>query len=370
MAPFFPPLIGTPIIMIPIEVQRAQTLKPKPSPEGLGFGRYFTDHMFRMDYTAERGWHQPHVLPYGTLGLDPGASVFHYGQAVFDGAKVFRTREGRLKAFRVDDHCRRLKASAERLCMVSPPPELMRQGIMELVKVEEAWVPSAPGTSLYVRPVIVATEAFLGVRPSERFTFFVILSPVGSYFSGGKLEPVRIWVEQKYTRAAPGGLGAAKAAANYAASLTAAVEAKKRGYSQVLWLDALEHRYIEEVGTMNLFVRIGDEIITPPLDGTFLPGITRESALALLRDWGVKVSERKLSIDELRESHRRGELREVFGTGTAAVITPVGTLGFEDGELTIGGGKMGEVSQRLYDTLTGIQSGTLPDRFGWMTPVV
>jgi branched-chain amino acid aminotransferase len=352
--------------MLPIEVQRAATLKSKPSSEGLGFGKYFTDHMFRMDYSLERGWHQARILPHGPLGLDPGASVLHYAQAVFDGSKVFRGRDGQLRAFRITDHCKRLASSCERLSMPPVPVEVAREAIESLVKVESEWVPGAPGTALYVRPTVIASEAFLGVRPADKYIFFVILSPVGSYFAGGA-EPVRIWVEQEHTRAAPGGLGGAKAAANYAAGLKASMEAKKRGYAQVLWLDALEHRYIEEVGTMNLFVRIGDEIITPPLDGTFLPGITRESALQLLRDWGMKVSERKLAIDEVREAHKKGELREVFGTGTAAVISPVGGLGFSEGELRIGDGKVGEVSKRLYDTLTGIQYGTVEDRHGWMS---
>ena len=353
--------------MLPIDIHRAPTLKARPAAsDALGFGKYFTDHMFRMDYAPERGWHQPRILPHAPLGLDPGAAVLHYAQAVFDGSKVFRGPDGRLRAFRLQDHCARLAASAERLSMAVVPPELAREAIEALVKYEAAWVPEAPGTALYVRPVVIASEAFLGVRPADKYIFFVILSPVGSYFSGGA-QPVRIWVEQQLTRAAPGGLGAAKAAANYAASLQASVAAKKRGYAQVLWLDALEHRYIEEVGTMNLFVRIGDEVITPPLDGTFLPGITRESALVLMRDWGLRVSERKLAIDELREAHHRGTLREVFGTGTAAVISPVGALGLHEGELTIGDGKMGELSQRLYDALTGIQYGTQPDRHGWMS---
>ncbi|MCI0574251.1 MAG: branched-chain amino acid aminotransferase [Myxococcaceae bacterium] len=353
---------------LPIEVQRAETLKPRPSEENLGFGRYFSDHLFRMDYTAERGWHSPRIVPYGPLGVDPAAAVFHYAQAVFDGAKAFRGQDGQVRVFRLTDHCRRLNASAARLCMPTLQQEHLEQSLVELIRVEKSWVPSAPGTALYLRPTIVATEGFLGVRPAERYTYFCIVSPVGSYFAGGQ-QPVSIWVEEQYTRAAPGGLGAAKAGANYAASLTAAVEAKKRGFAQVLWLDALEHRYIEEVGTMNLFVRIGDEVITPPLDGSFLPGITRESALALLRHWGVRVSERKLSIDELREAHARGELKEVFGTGTAAVISPVGSMGFKDGTLTIGDGKVGEVSQRLYGAITGIQYGTAPDTFGWMTRV-
>lgn len=358
--------------MMSIEIQRAAVLKPKPAAtDALGFGRYFTDHMFRMDYAPEQGWHGARLLPHGPLGLDPGSAVLHYAQSVFDGAKVFRGRDGQLRAFRLDDHCARLAASAERLSMAVVPPRLAREAIEALVKLEAEWVPSAPGTSLYVRPAVIASEAFLGVRPADRYIFFAILSPVGSYFGNGAgtPEPVRIWVEQQLTRAAPGGLGGAKAAANYAASLQAAVAAKKRGYAQVLWLDALEHRYIEEVGTMNLFVRLGDEVITPPLDGTFLPGITRESALTLLRDWGLKVSERKLSIDELRAGHQKGALHEVFGTGTAAVISPVGGLGFADGELTIGQGRVGEVSRRLYETITGIQYGTLPDRHGWMTPI-
>ncbi|MET0406057.1 MAG: branched-chain amino acid aminotransferase [Cystobacter sp.] len=353
--------------MMPIEIQRVATLKPKPAAtDALGFGKYFTDHMFRMDYEPEQGWHGARILGHGPLGLDPGAAVLHYAQSVFDGAKVFRGRDGKLRAFRIQDHCARLASSAERLSMAVVPPDVARACLEALVRVEADWVPSAPGTSLYVRPTLIASEAFLGVRPADRYIFFAVLSPVGTYFSNGA-EPVRIWVEQHHTRAAPGGLGGAKAAANYAASLQAWVEARKRGYAQVLWLDALEHRYIEEVGTMNLFVRIGDEIITPPLEGTFLPGITRESALTLLRDWGLTVSERKLSIDELREAHAKGALHEAFGTGTAAVISPVGGLGFEDGELKIGQGRVGEVSRRLYDALTSIQYGTQPDRHGWMT---
>jgi branched-chain amino acid aminotransferase len=351
-----------------IEVQRAAALKPKPSEENLGFGRYFSDHLFRMDYTAEAGWHSARIVPYGPLGVDPAAAAFHYAQAVFDGAKAFRGPDGKVRVFRLADHCRRLNASADRLCMPTLEHSVLEQSIVELIRMEQDWVPSSKGTALYLRPTIVATEGFLGVRPAERYTYFVIVSPVGSYFAGGQ-QPVSIWVEEKYTRAAPGGLGAAKAAANYAASLTAAVEAKKRGYAQVLWLDALEHKYIEEVGTMNLFVRIGDEVITPPLDGTFLPGITRDSALALMRHWGMKVSERKLSITELRAAHAKGELKEVFGTGTAAVISPVGALGFAGGNLVVADGKVGEVSQRLYQAITSIQYGTAPDTFGWMTPV-
>lgn len=354
--------------MLPIDVQRTATPKPRPELSQLGFGRHFTDHMFLADYTSERGWHHARVVPYGPLALDPAASVLHYAQAVFEGMKFFRGQDGVVRAFRLDDHCQRFQQSARLLHMAPVDPALACQAVLELVRVDEAWVPAGSGTALYVRPVLVASEPFLGVRAAERYTFFIILSPVASYFSNGQ-EPVRIWVEQRHSRTAPGGLGAAKAAANYAAGLPAAVEARRQGYAQVLWLDALEHRYIEEVGTMNLFIRLGDEVVTPPLDGNFLPGITRDSVLVLLRDMGVKVSERKLSIDELREACRRGELREVFGTGTAAVISPVGALGLQEEELTVGDGKVGQLSQHLYETITGIQYGTLPDRHGWMTPL-
>jgi branched-chain amino acid aminotransferase len=351
-----------------IAVRRAEALKSRPSEDSLGFGRHFTDHMFRMDYVPGQGWHDARVEPYAPLAVDPAAAVFHYGQAVFEGLKVFRGGDGVVRAFRVDDHCRRFAASASAVCIPPADPAAVREGIAAVVREDRDWVPAAPGTSLYVRPAIVATEGFLGVRPASEYACFVILTPVGGYFAAG-VAPVRIWVEEHRVRAAPGGLGAAKTGANYAASLAAATEARERGYAQVLWLDACERRWLEEVGTMNLFVRIGDEVVTPPLDGTLLAGITRDSVLALLRDWGVPVSERRLSTDELREAHRRGELREAFGTGTAAVISPVGAFGFADGELEVGGGGMGELSQRLYEAITGIQFGNVPDRFGWMTPI-
>ena len=353
-----------------IPVQRSTSLKPKVPEAELGFGRHFTDHMLLVDYTVQAGWHAPRVVPYGPLSLDPAAAVFHYAQAAFEGLKVYRSQDGRLRAFRLPTHCQRMARSAQRLCIPPLPPELMAEGIQALVRTDADWVPAGPGTALYVRPTLVATEPFLGVRPAEQYLFFVILSPVGSYYAEGQ-EPVRIWVEEQYVRAAPGGLGAIKAGANYAASLMAGVEAKKRGYAQVLWLDARERRYIEEVGTMNLFVRIGDEVVTPPLeDGTLLAGITRDSILTLLREWGVRVSERRISVGELREAHARGTLREVFGTGTAAVISPVGELGLREGNLKIADGRVGELSRRLYDTITAIQRGAAPDPHGWMTVIV
>jgi branched-chain amino acid aminotransferase len=353
-----------------ISVQRTTAPKPRPPEAELGFGRHFTDHMLLVDYSLERGWYGARVVPYGPLALDPAAAVLHYAQAAFEGMKIHRTQDGRLRAFRLDAHCRRMANSARRLCMPPVDPELMAEGIMALVRTDAPWAPTGAGTSLYVRPTLVATEPFLGVRPAEQYLFFVILSPVGSYYAEGQ-EPVRIWVEDQYVRAAPGGLGAIKAAANYAASLAASVEAKKRGYAQVLWLDARERRYIEEVGTMNLFVRIGDEVLTPPLeDGTLLAGITRDSILTLLREWGVRANERRISVDELREAQAKGTLREVFGTGTAAVISPVGELGLRDGNLKIADGRIGELSRRLYDTITAIQRGAAPDPHGWMTVIV
>lgn len=320
-----------------IRIERTQTPKPLPDESTLGFGRIFTDHMLVVDYTKGRGWHDARIVPYGPLTLDPAAAVLHYGQELFEGMKAFRGDDGKVRLFRPDANCRRMTEGAARICMESLDPELMETYIRQLLEVEERWVPHNPGTALYIRPTIIATEAFLGVRPSNTYTFFTILSPVGAYFSGG-MAPVKIWVEPKYIRAAPGGLGAIKAGANYAASLLAAEEAKKAGYAQVLWLDAAEHRWFEEVGTMNLFVVIGDTVITPSLGGSILPGITRDSVLTLLRDWGMKVEERPVSIDEVAQASSRGELREVFGTGTAAVISPVNELAFKGESFKVGDG--------------------------------
>jgi len=351
-----------------IAVRKAATLKPKPAPDALGFGRHFTDHIFVMEYDPGHGWHDARIVPYGPLGLEPAAAVLHYAQAIFDGLKAFRGADGRIRSFRLDDHCRRINRSAAKVCMPPIEPEWLHDSMVELIRVEQDWVPSGAGTSLYIRPTMIASEPFIGVRPAEQYTYFVLLSPVGSYY-GENHEAVKIWVEMRHVRAAPGGLGAAKAAANYAASLEAAQEAKQRGFDQVLWLDALEHRWIEEVGTMNLFVRLGDEVVTPPLTDTFLAGMTRDSVLVLLHDWGVKVTERPVSIDELKLAHRRGDLAEVFGTGTAAVISPVGLLGFPDGTLTVGDGKPGPVAKRLFAALTDIQYGRAPDQHGWMVAI-
>jgi branched-chain amino acid aminotransferase len=346
-----------------IPVTRAREPKKKPDPATLGFGRFFSDHMFMMDWSVEKAWHAPRVVPYAPMAMDPAAAVFHYGQAIFEGNKAYRGADGALRFFRLAQHLARFGKSAERLVMPAPDAAMLEAGIHAVVSADVDWVPSSPGTSLYVRPTLIGTEGFLGVRASTRYCCFVILSPAGSYFEGPGLSPVRIWVERKHTRAARGGLGEAKAGANYAASLLAAVEAKKRGYPQVLWLDASEHKYVEEVGTMNLMAVIDGKLVTPPLEGTILPGVTRDSVLALARGWGLEVQERALALDELTGSG----VSEVFGTGTAAVISPVGELAWEGGKTAVGGGKVGPIAQRLFDSLTDIQYGRAKDPHGWMT---
>lgn len=348
----------------PIRIERTTKPKARPDESQLGFGRHFTDHMLVVDYEQGRGWHDARIVPYGPLSLDPAASVLHYGQELFEGMKAFRGEDDKIRLFRPDKNCERMAEGARRICMPSLEPKMMEELVAELIRVEADWVPRSPGTSLYIRPTMIATEAFLGVRPSAKYTFYVILSPVGSYFAGG-MAPVKIWVEPKYTRAARGGLGAVKTGANYAASLLAAEEAKKNGYAQVLWLDAAEHRWFEEVGTMNLFVVMGDTVVTAPLGGSILAGVTRDTALTLLKDWGMKIEERPISIEEVATAHGHGQLREVFGTGTAAVISPVKELAFRGEAFTVGTGEIGPVSRRLYDTITGIQSGRVADPYGW-----
>jgi branched-chain amino acid aminotransferase len=340
--------------------------KPRPKDAELVFGRVFTDHMVLIDYEEGKGWIDPRVVPYGPLSLDPAAAVLHYGQELFDGLKAFRGADDRIRLFRVDRHCRRMSEGAGRLCMPAIDRELMREAVLALLRADREWVPGSPGTALYLRPTLIANEPFLGVRPSMTYLFFIIASPVGAY-SGQAFTPAKIWVEDQYVRAAPGGLGAVKAGANYIASLLAAEEAKKRGYAQVLWTDSTEHRYLEEVGTMNLMVRIGNEFITPPLDGTILGGITRDSVLTLLREWGYLVNERPLGMEELIAAHRKGELREVFGCGTAAVITPVGELGWKGEPIVINNGQAGEAARRLFDAITAIQYGREPDTHNWIT---
>jgi branched-chain amino acid aminotransferase len=354
--------------MTAIRIELVTARKPKPLDADLVFGRSFTDHMAMAEWTEGEGWQNPRVVPYGNFSLDPASAVFHYGQEIFDGLKAFRAEDGGVRLFRADRHCRRLSNGAARLCMPAIDPELMSALLVAFVRADKDWVPAAPGTALYLRPTLIATEPFLGVRPSKRYTFFVIGSPVGAYH-GAAFSPARIWIEERYVRAAPGGLGAVKAGANYAASLLAAEEAKKRGYDQVLWTDAVHHQHLEEVGTMNLMVVLGDEVVTPALDGTILGGVTRDTVLTLCRAWGHRVSERIITKEELALASDRGTLREVFGCGTAAVITPVGELGWQDKRMLIHDGQPGELARRLFTAITDIQYGRAPDTHGWMTEV-
>jgi branched-chain amino acid aminotransferase len=352
----------------PIRVSQASVKKTKPRDSDLTFGTVFTDHMFVMDFQEEKGWYDPRIEPYGPIALDPAAAVLHYAQAVFDGLKAFRGRDGRVRLFRPQKHVERLVQSSQRLCIPPLDPELALKSLVTLVGMEKDWVPSTVGTSLYVRPTIIASEPFLGVRPAKSYIYYVILSPVGAYYPEG-INPVKILVVDKYVRAVEGGVGGAKTGVNYAASLYAAEEAKHSGFTQVLWLDGRERKYIDEVGTMNIMLKLGDEVVTPPLSGTILAGVTRDSALTLMREWGLRVSERPVTIDEVASAARKGTLQEVWGTGTAAVISPVGELAYQGERIVVNEGKIGKLTQRLYDAIVGIQYGTAPDTRGWTVPV-
>ena len=354
----------------PIAIRRTDTPRvgSKPEDSQLGFGTVFTDHMFLQEYHEGRGWHDARIEPYGPIVLDPAAAVLHYAQEVFDGLKAFRWEDGSVHLFRPQKHAERMVGSCTRMCIPPPDPAALVESFKALVDLERDWVPRTLGTSLYIRPAIVATEPFLGVRPAKSYLYYVILSPVGAYFSGG-LDPISILVADEYVLAVEGGVGAAKTGGNYAASLYAAEQAKHAGFSQVLWLDGVERRYIDEVGTMNLMVRIGDEVITPPLSGSILPGVTRDSVLTILREWGLSVAERRIAIDEVWGAIRDGSLLEAWGTGTAAVVSPVGELQYRGERLKVNGGEIGELTQKLYDELVGIQYGRRPDRHGWAVRV-
>lgn len=346
-----------------MEIQRRKILKEKPNAAELGFGKYFTDYMFTMRYDASHGWHAGRIVPNEPYALDLASSVLHYGQGVFEGMKAFPRPDGQISVFRPDMNWARLCRSAERLCIPPVPVEAAEEGLEELLRLERDWIPAREGTALYIRPAIVATGARLGVHASDKYLFFILLSPVGSYFSG-TLEPVRLLAEDFYVRASVGGTGEAKCLGNYASSLFAAEAAQRAGYDQVLWLDANERKYAEEVGSMNIFFRLGDTVVTPALDGAILAGITRASCIELLRANGCPVEERRIGMDEILESAERGRLKEAFGTGTAAVITPVGSVTY-GGKTVRPEQPVGEVSRFLYRTLTSIQRGTLPDDRNW-----
>ncbi len=349
--------------MLDIKITLTQNKKEKPDQNKLGFGRYFTDHMFVMDY-SDGAWHDARIEPFHDLVLSPAAMVFHYAQEMFEGMKAYKGDDGKVYLFRPDMNAKRANKSNERLCIPQIPEEDFVQAVEELVRVEKDWIPTDEGTSLYIRPFIIATDAFLGVAPSKTYLFIIIVSPSGAYYASG-LAPVGIWIEDEYVRAVRGGMGFTKTGGNYAASLIAQVKAHDSGYSQVLWLDGVERKYIEEVGAMNICFKISGKVVTPALNGSILPGVTRDSVIQMCRHWGYEVEERKVSVDELVEAAKTGALEEVFGTGTAAVVSPVGKLRYQDDVMTIGDGGIGELTQRLYDTLTGIQWGRLEDPMGW-----
>lgn len=352
-----------------ITITKTTEKKQKPQDQSkLGFGQFYTDHMFIMNYDEGEGWHDPRIVPYGPISLDPAAMCLHYGQEVFEGMKAYKTADGSVQLFRPEKNMARLNVSNERLCIPKIDEEFAVEAVKKLVEVDQDWIPTNPGTSLYIRPFIFAIDPHVGVHPAKHLLFVVILSPVGAYYPKG-LDPVDIYVEDQYVRAVKGGMGFTKTGGNYAASLKAQDEAAKKGYTQVLWLDGVERKYIEEVGTMNVFFIIGDEVITPELSGSILAGVTRMSVIELLKSKGYKVSERKLSIQEVYDAHTNGTLKEAFGTGTAAVISPIGTFEWEGKKITVQDGGIGEVSQMLYDTITGIQCGKIKDEYGWTVKI-
>lgn len=351
--------------MVDIKITRASVLKEKPASSTLVFGKSMTDHMFIVDYDEGQGWHDPRIVPYGPLQIDPAAKVLHYAEEIFEGLKAYRTADGTIQMFRPLDNIARMNKSAERLCLPQIPEELALAGITELVKLERDWVPHEEGTSLYIRPFMIGTDPALGVHSSHHVQYIVIVCPVGAYYPEG-LAPVKIYVESEDVRAVKGGTGMAKTGGNYAASLRAGDRAEKQGYSQVLWLDGVHRKYIEEVGAMNVMFKVNGKILTPDLNGSVLDGITRRSCIQLLKDWGYEVEERRISYEELFQAAEDGTLEEAWGTGTAAVVSPIGELAMEGKKVIISGNQIGELTQKLYDNLTGIQWGRLADPHNWI----
>ena len=331
----------------------------------LGFGKYQSDHMFIMEYEKDKGWKNPRIVPYQPLVLDPASLNFHYGQTIFEGLKAYRGKDNGIYLFRPRDNIKRMNNSAKRMCMATVDEDLVYEALKKLVLIDKDWIPGSHGTSLYIRPVMIGTETALGVRPSKQYIFYIIVGPVGSYYAEG-MNPIKIYVSDKYVRAVRGGIGEAKAGGNYAASLYAAAEASKAGYSQVLWLDAIERKYVEEVGAMNIFFYFKDRLVTPSLSGSILPGITRDSVIKIAKTWDIKVEERMLGIDEVIQGIKDGSLEEVFGAGTAAVISPVGILFYKGNDHKIADGGIGELTQRLYDEIVGYQYGERKESYGWV----
>ena len=331
----------------------------------LGFGKYQSDHMFIMDYEKDSGWKDPRIVPYQPVVLDPAALNFHYGQTIFEGLKAYRGKDDGIYLFRYRDNIKRMNKSAARMCMPQVDEDIIAEAIKQLVLIDKDWIPKSHGTSLYIRPVMIGTEAALGVRPSAVYIFYIIVGPVGSYYAEG-MNPIKIYVSDKYVRAVKGGIGEAKAGGNYAASLYAAAEASKAGYSQVLWLDAIERKYVEEVGAMNIFFYFKDKLVTPSLSGSILPGITRDSVIKIVKTWGIDCEERMLDIDEVIDGIKQGTLKEVFGSGTAAIISPVGRLFYKGEDYTVSDGGIGELTQKLYDEIMGYQYGEKKESYGWV----
>jgi len=355
--------------MLNIRIEKTKTPKGIPGEDNpLKFGTIFTDHMFMMDYDINKGWFDARVVPYQPLSLDPSAMVFHYGQEMFEGLKAYKTEDGKTLLFRPNKNIERANKTNCRLCIPEIGEEDFLQALKTVVKVDEAWIPTKEGTSLYIRPFVIATDPFLGVRPSNQYMFIIILSPVGAYYPEG-LNPVKIWIEDEYVRAVKGGIGEAKTGGNYVASLKSQVKAHDEGYSQVLWLDGVNRKYIEEVGAMNIFFKISGTVITPQLNGSILPGVTRDSVIGLCKEWGLPIEERRISIDEIFEASQNNTLEEVFGTGTAAVISPVGQLRWGQHIMQVKDGSIGQISQKLYDTITGIQLGRIKDSHNWTVEV-
>jgi branched-chain amino acid aminotransferase len=351
-----------------IKITKNPNPKEKPDPATLDFGTKFTDHMFVMDYDEGQGWHDPRIIPYGPIELDPAAAVLHYAQEMFEGLKTYKSKDGELFLFRPDMNAKRTNVTNDRLCIPEIDEDFYVEAIKALVRVDEDWVPDAEGTSLYIRPYIFASEPFLGVRPALQYKFMIILSPVGPYYKGG-LAPTKIFVEDEYIRAAQGSTGAAKVGGNYAASLKSQIKAHNLGFTQVLWLDGNERKYVEEIGTSNAFFVIDDEVFTAPLAGTILPGITRDSVIQLLKDWDIKVREERFTMEDIYQASEEGRLKEVFASGTAAVISPVGELKWLEHDMIINDNQIGALSQKLYDSITGIQSGALEDKHGWVQKI-
>lgn len=353
--------------MIDLEIKLVKTTTPKQKPAdeaSLGFGKFFTDHMFIAEYTVGKGWHDARIVPYGPLSIDPASPVLHYGQEIFEGLKAYRRKDGGIQLFRPMENALRMNRSAERICMPPLDPEFQVKAMKMLIQLEEDWIPSSEGTSLYLRPMMIADGAELGVHPAKHFLYVIICSPSGAYYKNG-MQPLRIHIEDYYVRAVKGGIGSAKTGGNYAASLKATFDAAEKGFDQVLWLDGRENKYVEEVGAMNMMFVIDGKIVTAPLEGSILAGVTRKSILQLAQDKGYQTEERRISVQELFDAYERGGLTEAFGTGTAAVISPVGEMEYQGKSMVLNDHKIGNISQEMYDTLVGIQRGDLPDTYGW-----